>query len=647
MKRENYKRKFQVLVTLLLVFVFLGQGTGQMKLKVIVDDARVNETPEIRGKTLARLSLNVIVDAESKEGDWYKVSLELEGVKITGYMHEMLVETVSEEELAAAGAEILPSLEKTQEEIIVDIQSTMDESRELIRSERDLDNAVVSLRPLIAKAFRVKDDQTQRELAAEIFLWIGMGYAGLGNNERALEEIRSMFEVDYLYAKEITRNIFDPKIVSLIQFAENEFLGNITEYSVTIATNPENAQIKINGEEVGSTPGTFKANSPVVKIEITKEGYKSVQDEFFLMQDDIRRDYTLESIGRNVFVKSNPPGAKVYLDGNDTGEFTDCMLPLVPFGSHTVNIVKDSYLGWTQEFTLEASDHPLNIDVVLAGVSYEYLMKWGGVNLTLLKSPHGVALDENNNVVVVDDSKEKLKKLTAEGKPIRSWQPKGSRYRGIKDPSDVAVDSDGYVYVTDVKAHHVWKFDKNGNFVKTWGKKGTERDELLRPTGIAINSKNEVYVVDSGNLRVKVYSSLGVFQKILEKPKNMGLPADVAVGPNDYVWIIDKIRVYKYSPDGKFLSSWGKRGSKDGEFGNPKGIDIDELGFIYIADAANNRVQKFDGDGKFITKWGEPGSGIGRFNLPSGIAVDKDGLVYVTDSTNHRIQVFRIASQDK
>ncbi len=647
MKRENYKRKFQVLVTLLLVFVFLGQGTGQMKLKVIVDDARVNETPEIRGKTLARLSLNVIVDAESRKGDWYKVSLELEGVKITGYMHEMLVETVSEEELAAAGAENLSSLEKTQEEIIVDIQSTMDESRESIRSERDLDNAVVFLRPLIAKAFRVKDDQTQRELAAEIFLWIGMGYAGLGNNERALEEIRSMFEVDYLYAKEITRNIFDPKIVSLIQFAENEFLGNITEYSVTIETNPENAQIRINGEEVGSTPGTFKADSPVVKIEITKEGYRSVQDEFFLTQDDIKRDYTLESIGRNVFVKSNPPGARVYLDGNDTGELTDCMLPLVPFGSHTVNIVKDSYLGWTQEFRLEASDHPFNIDVVLAGVSYEYLMKWGGVNLPLLKSPQGVALDENNNVVVVDAGKNKLQKFTTEGKLILNWQLKGSRYRGIKNPSDVAVDSDGYIYVTDVKGHHVWKFDKNGNFVKTWGKGGTERDELLRPTGISINSKNEVYVVDSGNLRVKVYSSLGVFQKILEKPKNLGLPVDVAVGPNDYVWIIDKIRVYKYSPDGKFLSSWGKRGSEDGEFGNPKGIDIDELGFIYIADAANNRVQKFDGDGKFITKWGEPGSGIGRFNLPSGIAVDKDGLVYVTDSTNHRIQVFRIASQDK
>jgi DNA-binding beta-propeller fold protein YncE len=192
----------------------------------------------------------------------------------------------------------------------------------------------------------------------------------------------------------------------------------------------------------------------------------------------------------------------------------------------------------------------------------------------------------------------------------------------------------------------VLKFDKNGNFVKTWGKEGTKRDDLLRPTGISVNSKNEIYVVDSGNLRVKVYSNLGVFQSILEKPENMGLPVDVAVGPDDFVWVVDKIRVYKYSPDGKFISSWGKRGAKDGEFGNPKAIHIDKFGFIYIADAANNRIQKFDGDGKFITKWGEPGSGIGKFTLPAGVVVDKDGLVYVTDSTNHRMQVFRIAIQD-
>ena len=645
MNRERIQQKFYALVMVFLAFLFLGQGTGPTKLKVIVDDARVNETPEIRGKTLARLSLNAIVDAESKEGEWYKVSLELEGVTITGYMHEMLVEPVSEEE-AAAAAEMLPSLEKTQEEIIVEIQSTMDESRELIRSDRDLDKAVVTLRPLIAKAFRVKDDQTQRELAVEIFLWIGMGYAGLGNNERALEEIKSMFEVDYLFAKEITRNIFDPKIVSLIQFAENDFLGNITEYSISIATDPENAQIKINGEDVGFSPGTFKAVSPVVKIEIAKVGYKSVQDEFFITQDDTQKEYTLESTGRNVFVKSNPTGAKVYLDGNDTRELTNCTLPLIPFGNHTVNIVKESYLGWTQEFTLEASRDPFYIDAVLAGASYEYLMKWGGVNIPLLKSPRGVALDENNNVVVVDDGKNKVKKFMTGGKLMPNWQPKGSRYGGIKSASDVVVDSEGYIYVTDDKAHHVWKFDKNGNFVKTWGKEGTKREDLLRPTGISVNSRNEIYVVDSGNMRVKVYSSLGVFQSILEKPENMGLPVKVAVGPDDVVWVVDKIRVYKYSPDGKFLSSWGKRGTKDGEFGNPKGIDIDEFGFIYIVDASNDRIQKFDEDGNFITKWGESGSGIGNFNLPSGIAVDKNGLVYVTDSTSHRLQVFRIAIQD-
>ena len=123
------QKKCGAIVLVFLAFLFLGQGTGPTKLKVIVDDARVCETPEIRGRTLARLSNNAIVDAESKDGEWYKVSLELEGVRITGYMHEVLVEPVSEEEVAAALTETLPSLEKTQEEIIVEIQSKMDESR--------------------------------------------------------------------------------------------------------------------------------------------------------------------------------------------------------------------------------------------------------------------------------------------------------------------------------------------------------------------------------------------------------------------------------------------------------------------------------------------------------------------------------------
>ncbi len=644
--RNRHLCKPEILIVLFLVLVFLGQGTGQIKLKVIMDDARVNETPEINGKTLARLSLNTILDSEGKEGEWYKVSLEVEGARITGYMHEILVETVSAEELEARVLESLPILEKTQEEIIVEIQSTLDESRDLIRSDRDLETAVVSLRPLIAKAFRLTDDQTRRELAAEIFLWIGMGYAGLNQNERALEEIRNVFEVDYLYAKESTKNIFDPKIVSLIHNAENAFLGKITEYSVEIVTDPENAQIKINNKEVGSSPGIFKNDSPIVKIEITKDGYKSIQDEFFLTLNEIKKEYLLESLGRNVAIRSNPPGAKVYLNGKDTGKVTNCMLPFVPFGEYTVEVVKEGYVGWTQGFTLEASKDPYTMDAVLTGATYEYLMKWGGANLSLFKNPQGITFDENNNVVVVDDSKEKLRKFTIEGKPILNWAPKGSRYRGIENPSGVAIDSEGYVYVTDVKEHCVWKFDKNGNFIKTWGKEGTGQDEILRPTGISINSKNDVYVVDSGNLRVKVYSSLGVFQSILEKPKNMGLPVDVAVGPDDYVWILDKVRVYKFSPEGKFISAWGERGSKDGEFGNPKGIVIDRDGYIYIADAANSRIQKFDSEGIFITKWGEPGTGIGRFDLPSAVAVDKDGLVYVSDSSNNRIQVFKIAGQE-
>ncbi len=85
---------------------------------------------------------------------------------------------------------------------------------------------------------------------------------------------------------------------------------------------------------------------------------------------------------------------------------------------------------------------------------------------------------------------------------------------------------------------------------------------------------------------------------------------------------------------------WGSLGSGNGQFSTPTGITVDENGFVYVCESANNRVQKFDGDGNFITKWGSLGSSTGKFNQPHGIHADKAGYIYVADSNNHRIQKF-------
>ena len=101
----------------------------------------------------------------------------------------------------------------------------------------------------------------------------------------------------------------------------------------------------------------------------------------------------------------------------------------------------------------------------------------------------------------------------------------------------------------------------------------------------------------------------------------------------------------------QFVTKWGDSFSTaDGQFMYPKGVAVDNLGNVYVAEESGNRVQKFTPDGQFITKWGSNGTGDGQFTMSNlegawGIAVDPQGYVYVTDSNLNRVQKFTSSGQ--
>lgn len=641
MESKNFNGGIKLLSIFLLFFLLVSLEAAPVKIKVILDNASVKATRAIGGKTLTRIPLNTILDAESKIGDWYKVTWQ----GSSGYIHAMNVDEVSERELAREEAVGPGRPAKSQPEIVAEIEVKMEEGRKLIRIEKDFEKAISSLEPLIAEVFNVTDHNKQKELGAELYLWLGLACAGKGDAYSALNEFKSMFAVHHPYAKEITRNILDPEVVALIEQAEKQFLGLVTEYSVEISTVPKEAKIKVNGKEIGLSPEIYRTANPKIVIEIEKEGYKPVRDEFFITQATTGKEYSLERAGIDVEVKSAPQGAKVYLDGEDTEQVTNCVLPIVPFGSHKIKVIKENYAEWEDEIKVEGEES-LVVEMALTPNKYAYLLKWGGPASELFVQPSGIAVDKDNNIYIVDSGRIKMKKINPAGKVQTAWGASGKQFKIIKNPTSVAVDNQGNVYVTDAKTNSFVKFDRAGIYKRKWGKEGSENLQFKTPSGVAVDSKNDIYVVDSGNHRVKKYNSQGALKKIWGKQGSANgdfvYPKGIAVSQKNEVFVIDRVRIQKFSLEGEFIASWGKRGTGEGEFNNPQGIFIDNYNFVYVADSGSNRIQKFDENGKFIAKWGTPGVNNGQMQYPVDIAIDSRGYVYVVERNNNRVQLFGI-----
>lgn len=648
MLTKMFDSRLKLFCILFLCVFLVTLHAASIKVKVIVDGATMKGTPDIGGQTLARVSLNTILDAEEKEGSWYKVYMENEGVQISGFIHEMLVEEFTGEDISVGGT-VQKDSDTFQAELVAEIALKVENNKSLIRQEQELDEVIDKLRPLLAKTFNISDVQKQKQMASEIYLWIGLAYSGKNDLYGALKEFRNMFEVEPTYAKEMTRNIIDSDVMALIQNAENEYKGLITEYSLEVSTDPKEATIKIDGREIGLSPEVYRTPIPKFVLDIEKEGFKPINEEIFLMLPNSKKEYVLERAGKSIFVKTNPPGAQVFLNEQDTGLITDCEIPLVPFGNHKLFVVKNNYASWENFVEVSVGLSPVEIEILLIPNKYGFRRKWGGPTSALFSQPSGIALDNLNNFYVTSISDISIKKFDATGRIVSGWGDAGREFRKVKAPSGIAVDSRGAVYVTDLKTNSVFIFSKAGVYVNKWDKSASGPTALNSPLGIAVDRAGDIYVADSGNHRILKFSTAGIVKKTWGRQGTGNgefiNPVSIAFSQRNEVFVLDKSRVQKFTSDGQFLGSFGKEGTGDGEFSRPMSLFLDAMNYVYVADSANNRIQKFDPDGVFVTKWGSKGSADGQLSYPVGIAIDGQGRIFVVDRDNKRIQEFGIGGR--
>jgi sugar lactone lactonase YvrE len=74
-------------------------------------------------------------------------------------------------------------------------------------------------------------------------------------------------------------------------------------------------------------------------------------------------------------------------------------------------------------------------------------------------------------------------------------------------------------------------------------------------------------------------------------------------------------------------------------FNRPADLARDESGNIYILDSGNHRIQKFSPDGDYLTTLGRRGQGPVEFNYPQSLELDSKGMIFVLDGFQQRIQI--------
>ena len=184
----------------------------------------------------------------------------------------------------------------------------------------------------------------------------------------------------------------------------------------------------------------------------------------------------------------------------------------------------------------------------------------------------------------------------------------------------------------------ILKFDSSGKLLKAFG-----AGLLLFPHGLHVDSEGNVWVTDGlgkdgkGHQVFKfspdgrVLMTLGKAGVAGSGPDEFNAPSAVLVAPNGDIFVADghggntNARIVKFTKDGKFIKSWGKKGSGPGELDIPHALAMDSRGRLFVGDRQNNRIQIFDQDGNYIDQWFQ-------FSRPSGVFIDKKDMIYVADS---------------
>lgn len=266
---------------------------------------------------------------------------------------------------------------------------------------------------------------------------------------------------------------------------------------------------------------------------------------------------------------------------------------------------------------------------------------------SLFSFPSGLALGEDGVIYIADTRNHRIRAIHPDGQITTIagttfardsyGLPRGGMQDGTPDearfnePMGLAIDQDGVIYIADSENGAIRYIDSSGD-VQTFV------DGLNYPTDVVINDDGQLFVTETLQHRIIKIES-------------------------NQEWSVLAGGGYEQEGDW-YVGAYQDGNGEQAQFNEPSSLAFGSDGTLYVSDSANQRIRAITPDGEVTTIAGSgsemlPGTNYtvggyvngpsdeARFNFPKGLHIDDDGFIFVADTHNHKIRVITPDQQVK